>query len=100
MPFTVLSLGNRPLLEKLKFDDDVHKERFLTVKQLLEACWNRDSDKRPTIETVLSCFIVNEANMLHLSPLYEDIELSKHNLNKFLLLIELVIKEIYTIAIN
>lgn len=62
--------GGRPKLEELSFDEGVQNERFQIVKQLFEACWNEEFDRRPTMEKVLSCFFVDEENNLKLSPLY------------------------------
>lgn len=54
----------------------VQNEQFQIVKQLLEACWNEKLDKRPTMETVLSCFVVDEANNLKLSNQLSELNFS------------------------
>lgn len=66
----MFSIGDRPKIEELKIKDDVKNERFQTVKQLIEACWHEKFEKRPTMESVLSCFVVDEENTLTLIPLY------------------------------
>lgn len=71
--------GKRPLLEELKFEDDVNQERFKTVKRMLEKFWDGDHNNRPTMEIVVSCFVIESGKVLDLDigSLFENNQLSK-----------------------
>lgn len=72
--------GKRPLLEELKFEDDVNQERFKTVKQMLEKFWDGDYNNRPTMEIIISCFVIESGKVhdLDISSLCENNQLSKY----------------------
>lgn len=80
--FFVFFQGKRPLLEEFMFTDDINKERFETVKQLLEKCWDGDFNNRPTMKIIVSCFAVRSPEVydLDISPLFENIQLSKYGI--------------------
>lgn len=56
------SAGKRPDIKEIKSTDIVPEEQFQTIKKLLKASWDANILNRPTMQSILLCFVNTAEN--------------------------------------